>query len=96
MNTLEIGPAPATIGTRSFSALNTTLLLVGDMHLGRPPSRLPGWLENDYGISSRALDARAAWRAAVDKALALEVDAVLLAGDVVDSNNARKSSGRGS
>jgi len=67
--------------------LETTLLCVGDMHLGRRPSRLPEWLESEYGISTRGLDSRAAWRLVVEKALELEVDALLLAGDVVDSNN---------
>jgi len=67
--------------------LETTLLCVGDMHLGRRPSRVPDGLEHEYRISVHELDPRAAWRAVVREALQREVDAVLLAGDVVESNN---------
>ncbi len=57
------------------------------MHLGRRPSRLPQRLEGMHGISPSALEPRAAWRTTVDRAIAAKVDAVLLAGDVVDSKN---------
>ena len=57
------------------------------MHLGRRPSRLPGDLEANHGIHPDALDPRAAWRATVERAIAEDVDAVLLAGDVVDAKN---------
>ncbi len=56
------------------------ILCVGDMHLGRRPSRLPEGAPADIGP-------RAAWKAVVETALAREVDAVLLAGDVVESRN---------
>jgi len=57
------------------------------MHLGRRPSRLPAELEGLHGIPLSSLDPRAAWATTVERALELEVDAVLLAGDVVDSKN---------
>jgi len=57
------------------------------MHLGRRPSGLPAELETEHGIARADLDPRAAWRATVERALDLEVDALLLAGDVVDSSN---------
>ncbi|MFT7487324.1 MAG: exonuclease SbcD, partial [Candidatus Paceibacteria bacterium] len=52
------------------------------MHLGRRPTRLPEELRSNHN-----LDPRAAWRAVVERAIAEKVDAVLLAGDVVDSKN---------
>ena len=67
--------------------MQATLLCVGDMHLGRRPSRIPDGLEHEYRISIHELDPRAAWRAVVREALQREVDAVLLAGDVVESKN---------
>ena len=54
------------------------VLAVGDIHLGRTPSRLPS------DLSARELGPAEAWRRAVDAALEAEVAAVLLAGDVVD------------
>ena len=54
------------------------VLAVGDIHLGRTPSRLPP------DLSARELGPAEAWRRAVDAALEAEVAAVLLAGDVVD------------
>jgi len=57
------------------------------MHLGRRPGRLPEGLELEYGISPRELDPRAGWRAVVRTAIGRRVDAVLLAGDVVESDN---------
>ena len=54
------------------------ILAVGDIHLGRTPSRLPPEL------SARELGPAEAWRRAVDVALESDVTAVLLAGDVVD------------
>ncbi|MFT4541227.1 MAG: exonuclease SbcD [Planctomycetota bacterium] len=56
------------------------LLCVGDMHLGRRPGSLPQDAPRDVGP-------RAAWLRVVDLAIELRVDAVLLAGDVVDSRN---------
>jgi len=56
------------------------LLAVGDLHLGRQPSRLPAEL------SARAaeLGPAGAWQRVVDAALAGGVDAIALAGDVVE------------
>ena len=57
------------------------ILAVGDMHLGRTPSRLPPELHApDLGPAE-------GWRRTVDAALDLEVRAVLLAGDVVDRDD---------
>ena len=57
------------------------ILAVGDMHLGRTPSRLPPELHApDLGPAE-------GWRRAVDAALDLDVQAVLLAGDVVDRDD---------
>ena len=61
------------------------LLCVGDIHLGRQPARLPERLLDEIGASE--LGPAAAWRAAVDCALRDEVDAVLLAGDVVEQED---------
>ncbi len=55
------------------------VLFVGDLHLGRRPPRLPA------GADAASLGPVAAWRACVDAALARHVDAVVLAGDVVES-----------
>lgn len=55
------------------------ILFVGDIHLGKSPSRLPDDL--DKAEHSPA----AAWRNTVDRAIEDEVDAVVLAGDVVES-----------
>ena len=54
------------------------VLAVGDMHLGRTPSRLPS------DLPARELGPAEAWRRTVDTALETGVSAVLLAGDVVD------------
>ena len=57
------------------------LLAVGDMHLGRTPSRLPPELH------APELGPAEAWRRAVAAALDHGVKAVLLAGDVVDRDD---------
>jgi len=57
------------------------LLAVGDMHLGRVPVALPGALADRVA----EFGPEVAWARAVEQALALEVGAVLLAGDVVES-----------
>src|SRR6056297_147265 len=56
------------------------LLAVGDMHLGRMPVALPPGLAD----AARSLGPATAWQRCIDKAISLEVEAVLLAGDVVD------------
>lgn len=61
----------------------TRILFVGDMHLGTRPSRLPAGL----GDAER-LGPTGAWARTVDAALAHRVQAVALAGDVVNKRNA--------
>ncbi|UCF69385.1 MAG: DNA repair exonuclease [Acidobacteriota bacterium] len=62
--------------------MEAKLLCVGDIHLGRRPTRLP---EDLGAVRSAELSPAAAWKQSVKRALELEVDAVLLAGDVVES-----------
>ena len=57
------------------------LLAVGDIHLGRLPTRIP----KDFALPASELGPAAAWRSTVDLALQEQVRAVLLAGDVVES-----------
>lgn len=57
------------------------ILCLGDLHLGRPPSRLPA------AVDPEVASVAAVWRRAVDLALAEEVGLVLLSGDVVDRAN---------
>ncbi len=64
------------------------LLAIGDVHLGTRPSSLPDDLD-DMGVSASDLTPEAALAAAVELAISKEVDAVLFAGDVVESTNAR-------
>jgi len=64
------------------------LLAIGDVHLGTRPSSLPENLDSS-GVDPSALTPEAALRVAVDRAIAEGVDAVLFAGDVVESTNAR-------
>jgi exonuclease SbcD len=61
------------------------LLCAADIHLGRQPSRVPASLAESLG--SRRLSPRAAWFRLVDMALEQRVDAVVLAGDVVEQND---------
>ena len=68
--------------------METRLLCVGDVHLGRRPGRLPAGLESEHGVRPADLRPAAAWRRVVERAIELRVDAVLLAGDVVDDQNA--------
>ncbi len=57
------------------------ILAVGDIHIGRRSSKIPEELEG------RRFSAAEAWKRAVDLALEEAVDAVVLAGDVVDQEN---------
>jgi exonuclease SbcD len=61
------------------------LLGIGDVHLGTRPAGLPA----DLDIDPRLLTPEAALAAAVERAIAESVAAVLFAGDVVESTNAR-------
>jgi hypothetical protein len=68
----------------SGGKVTVRLLFVGDIHLGRRPTRLPDdW--SLLGLSAAELTPAAAWRDCVDHALATRPDAVVLAGDVVDA-----------
>ncbi|PKL96585.1 MAG: DNA repair exonuclease [Gammaproteobacteria bacterium HGW-Gammaproteobacteria-8] len=60
-----------------------TLLAVGDLHLGRRPSGLPPQLQG----RADALGPEAAWDRLVREARSRAVDAVVLAGDVVESED---------
>ncbi len=62
-----------------------TLIAASDIHLGRRPTRLPDAVSDRLG----ALTPAEAWRALVREAVGRRVDAVLLAGDVVDSEDDR-------
>ena len=59
------------------------LLFVGDIHLGRRPSRIPQDIV-DYGVNLAELTPNAAWNRAVNWAISNYIDAVVLAGDVVE------------
>ena len=59
------------------------ILAVGDMHLGRTPSRLPEELLDQ----ARDLGPAGAWDRTVNTAINAGVTAVLLAGDVVEREN---------
>lgn len=60
-----------------------TLLAVGDLHLGRSPTRLP------EGLLPRVSDLgpAGAWRRIVEHAIAARVDVLVLAGDVVEQED---------
>ena len=60
-----------------------SLLAVGDLHLGARPSRLPDSLAD----RSADLGTAGAWRRIVDQALEQKVDALVLAGDVVEDED---------
>lgn len=59
------------------------ILAVGDIHLGRTPSRLP----DELASRARELGPAGAWKRTVDVAIGGDVRAVLLAGDVVEREN---------
>ena len=59
------------------------LLCVGDIHLGRRPSRIPADIE-EYGVNVADLTPIAAWKKVVEWAIDNDIDAVVLAGDVVE------------
>ena len=60
------------------------LLCVGDIHLGRRPGRIPEDIE-EYGVSVADLTPVAAWKRVVAWGIDNDVDAVVLAGDLVES-----------
>lgn len=57
------------------------LLCTGDLHLGRHPNRIPDDLDGPE------LSPKAVWLSTVQKAIDQAVDAVVIAGDVVDREN---------
>ena len=65
-----------------------SILAVGDVHLGTACSGLPAEIA-EWGVDPADLTPAAALRLAVDFAIKQKVDAVLFAGDVVESTNAR-------
>jgi DNA repair exonuclease SbcCD nuclease subunit len=73
---------------QSTSSAQAVLLAIGDIHLGTRCSGLPDELSS-WGIEPRQLTPATALYAAVDLAIQMHVDAVLFAGDVVESTNAR-------
>jgi DNA repair exonuclease SbcCD nuclease subunit len=64
------------------------VLFVGDVHIGRRSGRLPADL-TDYDVAPAELTPGAAFRAMVDHAIEERVDAVVMAGDVVERDNCR-------
>jgi len=60
----------------------TTLLAIGDMHLGRLPASLPEELHS----RRRELGPETAWNRCVTEAINRKVDAVVLAGDLVEQS----------
>jgi DNA repair protein SbcD/Mre11 len=67
---------------------NVRLLAIGDVHLGTRPGSLPTDLAN-FGIEVSELTPESALAITIEKAIELRVHAVLFAGDVVESTNAR-------
>jgi len=64
------------------------LLFIGDLHLGRRPAGLDDAFA-EAGVDPRRLSPSAAWRTAVEVATDIQASAVVLAGDVVDSDRDR-------
>lgn len=62
--------------------MSLKLLALGDLHIGRTPTRLPTSLQAQTADYSPVT----AWMAAVDLAVRESMDAVLVAGDLVESN----------
>lgn len=67
---------------------SATILAIGDVHLGTSCSGVPDEIAS-WGFDSGELTPAAALRKSVDFAIEQKVDAVLFAGDVVESTNAR-------
>ena len=65
-----------------------SILAIGDVHLGAPCSGVPRGI-SAWGVDLGELTPAAALRRSVDFAIQQHVDAVLFAGDVVESVNAR-------
>ena len=67
---------------------DASILAIGDVHLGTACSGLPDGISS-WGVDPRDLTPAAGLRLSVDFAIQQQVDAVLFAGDVVESTNAR-------
>ena len=65
-----------------------SILAIGDVHLGTACSGVPGGISS-WGVDLGELTPAAALRLSVDFAIEQQLDAVLFAGDVVESTNAR-------
>jgi|TARA_B100000315_G_C14591575_1_gene596117 hypothetical protein len=70
----------------AVSASTPTILAIGDIHLGTRPSSVP---HEDLEFDAHELTPEAALELATNFAIDMSVDAVLFAGDVVESTNAR-------
>ncbi len=66
----------------------TSILAIGDVHLGTVCSGVPDGIAS-LGVAVEELAPAAALRLSVDLAIENRIDAVLFAGDVVESTNAR-------
>ena len=75
-------------GSDSTAEPFAKLLAIGDVHLGTRPSSLPDGL-NEAGLDERDLTSAAALALSVELAINENVMAVVFAGDVVESTNAR-------
>jgi len=64
--------------------LKSEILCIGDIHLGRRSGKIPAGIA-DYEIDPAALTSTATWRAACRWAVEHDVDAVMMAGDVVEN-----------
>ncbi len=73
---------------RGDAQADCPVLFAGDIHLGRRPA-VPGSVLPEAGIEAHELSAAAAWRTTVSYAIERRVRAVVLAGDVVESDNDR-------
>ena len=71
----------------SLAERDTTILFVGDMHLGRLPARVPVEVMGGRLPPLSELGPGAAWLRTAGQAVRLGVDAVALAGDVVHGAN---------
>lgn len=60
--------------------MSIKILAIGDMHLGRRPSRLPGELANQ----ANEFSPQKGWERTVEQAIQNQVDLVVLAGDLID------------
>ncbi len=65
-----------------------TILAIGDVHLGTACSGVPDEISS-WGVDPEELTPAAALKLSVDFAIEQKLDAVLFAGDVVESTNAR-------